>query len=63
MNDDVCLAMEYNWTLTFRVKVGGAETVVIGECHYVDEKARCYVVDTDDGWARLRFADVVGVSV
>jgi hypothetical protein len=63
MNDDVCLAMEYNWTLTFRVKVGGGETAVIGECHYVDEKARCYVVDTDAGWARVRFDDVVGVSL
>lgn len=55
--------MEYNWTLTFRVRVGGGETVVIGECHYVDEKARCYVVDTDDGWRRVRFADVTAVSV
>lgn len=63
MNDDVCLAMEYNWTLTFRVKVGGAETVVIGECHYVDEKARCYVVDTDDGWRRVKFDGVTAISV
>jgi hypothetical protein len=62
MNDDVCLAMEYNWTLTFRVKNGGGETVVIGECHYVDEKRECYVVDTDAGWARVNFADVITVT-
>jgi hypothetical protein len=63
IEERVNYAMEYNLTVSFRVWNDGVENVVIGEVHYVDMKRRCYNVDTDAGWWRVKFDDVVGVDV
>lgn len=63
IEERVNFAMECNLTVSFRVWISGVETVVIGEVHYVDMKRQCYVVDTDGGFERVKFADVVGVDV
>ncbi len=59
----ICLAMEYHYTVKFKTWHDGVISTVIGEVHFIDDKARQYVVETSTGFKRVKFSEVVGVEV